>query len=410
MMKKMVKISCVAALALASFQVVSAKPLNEAIKGVDVSGSVAYRYQEQAVKDGPSSAFNGYKAALNVKAPINKYLKVNTRFLVGGGPSGASAAIMGSGQFAKLSNFASTTGGDKNPSATLAQANFEVNVGMVKAIVGKQGLTTPWTVASSKFLNEQDGTGALFFVNTKYATVAAGYFNQTNLIGATVDGVDTSSLITGNNDIYTAAVIVPIGGFAINAWYLDMADVLTTYTAGITGSQNVAGIKLGVDARYTGLTFNKDIYSVEGTYGDPLVGKTNSLAKIVVSAKRGMFGAKLAYAMTGDHGYVALDDDAQTSYKLWNVSANDKDNASLIYVSANADLIAGLNVSVNYDTMDFKVDKVSGFTDSEYYAQLTYKMGKNFNTYLKYGEYDQKAPGLDTKKQNGARLQATYSF
>lgn len=403
-MKKMVKISCVAALALASLQVVSAKPLSEAVKGVDVSGSVAYRYDESNLdkgKDAGTSATNGYKAALNVKAPINKYIKVNTRFLVGGDSLPASGLIKGSGSAVQLSTNGS---GDANPTATLAQANFEVNVGMVKAIVGKQGLTTPWTVATSAYGNEQDGTGGLFFVNTKYATVAAGYFNQTNLVAATDDKTSLPTFgINGSNDIYTAAVIVPVGGFAIDAWYLNMADAFNTYTVGINGSQKVAGIKLGLDARYTGLTLDDKT----GATGDA---QDNSLAKIVVTGKSGIVGAKLAYAMTGKNGgTAALDNDAQTDLQGWNVHANGMTDASMYLVNVNADLITGMNIAVNYDSLSYGTGNDKG-TNSEYYAQLNYNMGKNLKTYLRYGQ-ETMDPDAGTKvTKNRGRIQVAYLF
>ncbi|XPS40277.1 hypothetical protein ACN2C3_00830 [Aliarcobacter butzleri] len=47
--------------------------------------------------------------------------------------------------------------------------------------IGKQGLTTPWTVAIDSDGNEQTGTGALALTTFGPVTAAAGYFNQTNL-------------------------------------------------------------------------------------------------------------------------------------------------------------------------------------------------------------------------------------
>ncbi|XQC04598.1 major outer membrane protein [Arcobacter cryaerophilus gv. pseudocryaerophilus] len=43
-MRKISKISLVAAVAVAGFSTANAQPLEEAIKNVDVSGSVVYRY------------------------------------------------------------------------------------------------------------------------------------------------------------------------------------------------------------------------------------------------------------------------------------------------------------------------------------------------------------------------------
>ena len=45
-MKKIAKISLVAAVAVAGLTTANAQPLEEAIKNVDVSGSVVYRYND----------------------------------------------------------------------------------------------------------------------------------------------------------------------------------------------------------------------------------------------------------------------------------------------------------------------------------------------------------------------------
>ncbi len=47
-MKKFVKLSLVAAVAVAGLTTANAKPLEEAIKGVDVSGTVAYQYNDRS--------------------------------------------------------------------------------------------------------------------------------------------------------------------------------------------------------------------------------------------------------------------------------------------------------------------------------------------------------------------------
>ncbi|MBK6547691.1 MAG: major outer membrane protein [Arcobacter sp.] len=49
-MRKISKISLVAAVAVAGFSTANAQPLEEAIKNVDVSGSVVYRYDNLIMK------------------------------------------------------------------------------------------------------------------------------------------------------------------------------------------------------------------------------------------------------------------------------------------------------------------------------------------------------------------------
>jgi ACT domain-containing protein len=55
-MKKIAKLSLVAAVAVAGFTTANAQPLEEAIKNVDVSGSVVYRYNDYNDRDLGSQA------------------------------------------------------------------------------------------------------------------------------------------------------------------------------------------------------------------------------------------------------------------------------------------------------------------------------------------------------------------
>ena len=68
-MKKIAKLSLVAAVAVAGFTTANAQPLEEAIKNVDVSGSVVYRYNDYDNNnttgvDSDNDAENNYKIGL----------------------------------------------------------------------------------------------------------------------------------------------------------------------------------------------------------------------------------------------------------------------------------------------------------------------------------------------------------
>ena len=90
-MRKISKISLVAAVAVAGFSTANAQPLEEAIKNVDVSGSVVYRYDNFHNKE-KEDAINGvtsgrqntdanrYKIGLNLSSKVNDYVKFNSRF------------------------------------------------------------------------------------------------------------------------------------------------------------------------------------------------------------------------------------------------------------------------------------------------------------------------------------------
>ena len=120
-MKKIAKISLVAAVAVAGLTTANAQQLEQAIKGVEVSGSVVYRYNDYnndtnysgvkttgtgGAENGVSTKNNGtnsysdnnYKVGLNVAAPVNEFVKFNSRFLVADDNNGGFVAGLGSGR------------------------------------------------------------------------------------------------------------------------------------------------------------------------------------------------------------------------------------------------------------------------------------------------------------------------
>ncbi len=55
---------------------------------------------------------------------------------------------------------------------------------------------------------------------------------------------------------------------------------------------------------------------------------------------------------------------------------------------------------------------VDNLKAQEVYGQLTYKMSKNLNTYLRYGTYDEKinSTGEKVQDQTRGRIQVAYTF
>ncbi len=114
-MKKIAKLSLVAAVAVAGLTTANAQSLEDAIKNVETSGSVVYRYNDYKndVTDG-SDTNNNYKVALNLSSKVNEDVKFNSRFLVAnssGSFAQADETTLGNaiGYFTKL--IESTTGG-----------------------------------------------------------------------------------------------------------------------------------------------------------------------------------------------------------------------------------------------------------------------------------------------------------
>ena len=411
-MKKIAKLSLVAAVAVLGFTSANAQSLEEAIKGVETSGSVVYRYNDYKndVTDG-SDTNNNYKVALNLSSKVNEDVKFNSRFLVAN-----SAGSFAQADETKPSGMDNQNEGDANPALTLSHANFGyTGIANTTITAGKQGLATPWTVAIDSDGNEQTGTGILALTTVGPVTFAAAYFNQTNLdksTDASFDGtklynsVTGTSVVDGSIDIATVGAIVNLDAVTLDAWYLDAADLFDSYTIGAKADLDLSDVKLGVDARYASLNLDAD--------NTP----AHSMAKIALTAKAGIVNGKVAYAMTDkDGGLTALDNDATTTLLGWNLTSNGKSDADYWQVVAGVDILSNLNLSANYGNLQY-ISAAGSTTDveeEEIYAQLVYKMSKNLSTYVRYGTYTKEstAAGARTVEINDdvrGRAQIEYTF
>lgn len=330
--------SLVAAVAVAGLTTANAKPLEEAIKNVDVSGTVVYRYNDYnadsaatapGTRAGTSDQTNNYKIGLNISSKVNDDVKLNTRFLVANNAGTFAGAAGNSGGLNANSN-------DANPEVSLSQVYFTYTGIMNTTVnVGKQGLTTPWTTAVDSDGNEQNGTGILALSTWGPVTVAGAYFNQTNLgtSGDLAGALTTASTYAnaGANSVATVGVIGNVGPVTLNAWYLDMQDIFDTYTLGAKAGFDVSGVKLGADLSYTSLDFD----SVAKTnLGLTAANDDHNLVKLILTAKAGIVDAKYVYAGTDKEGGItALDADAATTMLTWNITTLDKADADLHHFS-----------------------------------------------------------------------------
>jgi len=394
-MKKFAKMSLVAAVAVAGLTTTSsAKALEEAIKNVDVSGTVVYRYDDrQFDQNTKDKDLNNYKIGLTLKSKVNDDVTAVTRFIVG---SDTDAG------FVELNH---ADGADAQAKVTLSNVYFSyTGIANTTVNVGKQGLTTPWTVAIDSDGNEQTGTGILALTNVGPVTLAGAYFNQTNL--------DKSGdfNFTGKSNVITLGAMGNIGPVALDAWYLDIDDQFDTYTLGAEAKFNLDAVKLTLGARHTELDLDKKT-------GLANHDKDNSLTKVELGAKMGIFGANVGYGWTDDEGGVAgLDDDAKTAFKGWTMNLNNVNDASLLKLNVNAQVMPALNLALNYNVLDKDKSKESGrtkdLTDKELYLQASYQMSKNFGGYIRFGQAEIE-DGQDNGKDNDGtigRLQVQYSF
>ncbi|MDD3007764.1 MAG: major outer membrane protein [Arcobacter sp.] len=415
-MKKIAKLSLVAAVAVAGLTSANAQPLEEAIKNVDVSGSVVYRYNDYNNDNEPATktdaASNNYKVALNLSSKVNDDVKFYSRFL---------ATNNSDNGFTELK----TNGGDGQANVALSNAYFGyTGITNTTVNVGKQGLTTPWTVAIDSDGNEQTGTGVLALSTVGPVTLAAAYFNQSNVVDSLDsklgNGTALKSQIGGDLDIATVGAIATFTPVTVDAWYLNLNDTFDTYTLGAKVATEVSGIKLGADARWASLSLDKDVATALTSHlsATSELAEDNSMAKLVLTADAGLVDGKIAYAMTDkEGGLTALDNDANTTLLGWNLALNGKADADYWQAVLGFDILSNLNLSANYGNLQY-IEMANSTTDieeEEVYAQLLYKMSKNLTTYVRYGTYTKETTtgaGVVTENNDDTRgrLQVEYTF
>ncbi|MGJ0289957.1 major outer membrane protein [Aliarcobacter cryaerophilus] len=463
-MRKISKISLVAAVAVAGFSTANAQPLEEAIKNVDVSGSVVYRYDNAHNKekstngavtsDRNNTDANRYKIGLNLSSKVNDYVKFNSRFIVGSQADGGFASLNAGKETNTNINGtnANTRGNDAQADVSLSNAYFGFTaIPNTVVNIGKQGLTTPYTVATDINGNEQTGTGILALTTVGPVTGGLGYFNNTNLnksteVNSTLGYTTTNlgnigtapltppsqGLINGGQDIYVATIQGDLDFVKLEAWYLGHQENFNTYTLAATSTIDLAeNAKIGLEARYVNLSLTDEgrdnlvasVYDPTGLIGltrDDLE-KKNEMFRLAVDGKFSIVNARLAYTKTGKKGgLTALDQDAKNTSLGWAITSNGIANADYYQAAVGVDILDNLNFTLNYGQLKSKSDanatKTRILTEDikakEVYGQLTYKMSKNLTTYLRYGTYDQKEVSTGNKDmdQTRGRLQVAYTF
>jgi hypothetical protein len=408
-MKKIAKLSLVAAVAVVGFTSANATPLEEAIKGVETSGSVVYRYNnydnDVTTPTSDNDADNNYKIGLNLASKINEDVKLNTRFIVGSETTGSFATM-------------DTANADEQADVSLSNVYFGyTGIQNTTVNVGKQGLTTPWTVAIDSDGNEQNGTGILALSTVGPVTLAGAYFNQHNVdastdakvsnIGSLNSGTPLVGVLKGDESIATVGAIAPVGPVTFDAWYLDLQETFDSYTVGAKSSLDFSGVTLGLDARYASLTLDDSVANALS------VDDANSIAKIMLTAKMGIVSAKVLYAMTDeDGGLTALDNDAVTTVNGWSTTVNGKADADYWQTSLGLDILSNLNLSANYNNLQYVNASAQDLTEEELYAQLVYKMSKNLSSYVRVGTYtkDNDTTNTAINDDTRGRVQVEYTF
>ncbi|ELU5090193.1 major outer membrane protein [Campylobacter jejuni] len=255
---KLVKLSLVAALAAGAFSAANATPLEEAIKDIDVSGVLRYRYETS--NDWSNANFGSgisgkqdhkYRAQVNFSGAISDNFKAFVQFDYNSQDGGYG-----------IDSISNTSDTLTVRQLYLTYTNEDV---ATSVIAGKQQLNTIWTDNGIDGLvgtgvkvvnNSIDGLTLAAFAMDSFnekvpATVVNGTFNKGNVNG---DG-DVSGALDWSKNIYGAAAIgsydIAGGQFNPQLWLAYMNENAFLYA---------------LDAAYSTTIFDGINWSIEGAY------------------------------------------------------------------------------------------------------------------------------------------------
>ena len=398
---KITKLSLATIIALGSISFANAQNLEDAIKNVEVSGTVAYRYNDYEEstsslnknKSVGGDSTNNYKAAINLGVKVNDDIKFNTRLMAG---NINSDGIYDTGE----QTFNTQSEGDSNLDVTLSEVNFDYT-GVQNSVItiGKQGVTTPFTLSRDALGNEATGTGLVATTHMgDMLSLTGGYFNQTNF--DTNDGGLGTSAIDGSESFAYVTGTAAYAGVTLDATYGELEDRFDAYSVGIKGDFTIDELTLAPYARYSSL----DLDSTDDK---------NTLWKTGIQANLGIFGAYIAYGQTNEEGGTVGTDASSDSGMddHWRVTLSGISDASAIYATVDTQVTDTVNVSLNYSEIDVG-SKSNDIDQNEIYAQVAYKMSKNLSTYARLGQLEKDGfynDGSDLDSTIG-RLHVQYSF
>ncbi|EPS4867096.1 major outer membrane protein [Campylobacter coli] len=431
---KLVKLSLVAALAAGAFSVANATPLEEAIKDIDVSGVLRYRYETSnersdinGVAQDEGSGISGkqdhkYRAQLNFSGAIADNFKAFVQ-LDYNAKDGGYGANNGSTTRSYAADNSSTLN-VRQLYLTYTDENVATSV-----ILGKQQLNTIWTDNAIDGLvgtgikvvnNSIDGLTLAAFAIDSVNTDEQGdgvFFKNSNLTGAG----DNSPYLDWSQNIYGAAAIgsyeVFNGQLNPQLWLAYMTDnaflyaVDAAYNTTIFDGVNwtLEGAYLGnsldntLDDRYAGSGANGNFFGLRGsvevngwdaTLGGLYYGKKDKVT-VTVLEDQGNIGSLLA----GEEIFYTNGSQLHGSQGR-NIFG---------YVKAGYTFNETVRVGADFVYGGTKTENRSGGDKLEAVARVDYKYSPklNFSAFYSYVNVDK---DTDSTHHDAVRLQALYKF
>jgi hypothetical protein len=346
-MKKLAKMSLVAAVAVAGFTTTASASQNMAewAKNTTLSGYVRYRLNndlDDAVEDGDTT--EEAKVVMKFTTPVNDAVTANL----------------------KMVSEAKTENAQTAANTNVTEGNFVVGLSGATVIAGLQTSQSPF------FANNGDtrSHGVTALIPAGPVTVAAAYYTTTTV----------PVLI---NSVMAVGIIGKADMVSYQAWYASVED-----GADVEAPGAVAGAQLGlVDAAAMNASVSValDAVTVDAMYSTlTLDGDTDTgVTKLVVSGEMSGVSVAAAYAMSAeDGGRVAVDNDtdAVSDFAMDNLAMSATTDASAFYVEAGMPVAENVKVKLSY--LNGTSDAHADFNEIDVCAK--YQMSKNFYAKLLY--------------------------
>ncbi len=349
---KLAKLSLAAIMAAGAFSVANATPLEDAIKGVNLSGYGYYRFHDQSAQEAYSK--------VEIRVGLTGAVSENVQYYVRATMDRATKtnATVGKGSFLV----------DR---AVMSYTGFKYT----KVMLGRMYTGTP--------LDDTDAVGLKVLVSPVAGlTLAGAYFTD----NSAVTNAATAVAAIYSNDMFNA-----------RAWYIKLDSENSSANNGADFIFVEAGANVGPVAV-------KAQYAQANPDG---VAPTASTIRIQASGKVGPVTLRAGYVTNDkDAGNVTIDGSWEGDNDLiyggiyglvQNTGADE--NAYFGEVKGSFGPFAVKAGYVSYDNFIY---------DDQYYGQVGYKVSKKLSTYVRYGSASPVAAGADDKTL--ARFQATYKF
>ncbi|EEV5062120.1 major outer membrane protein [Campylobacter coli] len=417
---KLVKLSLVAALAAGAFSVANATPLEEAIKDIDVSGVLRYRYETSnewsdinGVAENQGSGISGkqdhkYRAQLNFSGAIADNFKAFVQ-LDYNAKDGGYGANNGSTTRSYAPDNSSTLN-VRQLYLTYTNENVATSV-----ILGKQQLNTIWT---ENAIDGLVGTGIKVVNNSIDGLTLAAF--AVDSYNSDEQGGDLGKVLNFSENLYGAAAIgsyeVFNGQLNPQLWLAYMTDNAFFYA---------------VDAAYNTTIFDGVNWTLEGAYlGNSLDNERKDLGNgngngnffalngsIEVNGWDATLGG-LYYGKKDKDTVTVIEDQGNLGsllageeifYTKGSKLNGDTGRNIFGYVKAGYTFNETVRVGADFVYGGTKTEDRSGGDKLEAVARVDYKYSPklNFSAFYSYVNVDK---DTDSTHHDAVRLQALYKF